>query len=300
MSKFHPPVPKADGQAILRLSHELSAGRTDTVGALFASQGARSPLVVWDPCLADLNHPTLRSFLKAAHRERDPSGRILDRWADSAEFAAYSDWMMIVSPADGQIDFRYDHYGREIAAAYGQDMTGRLTSEIGGHIALFFSALYQAVSRRNQIVSSEHEPPKQVFVRVWRRLVVPLYDSQGAFSRLAVINLADNDLRAGLDVLPDAVLVVEPDGKVCFANRPAVELFGPARDLVPGMTLAEFTGLEIDLPKSPADAVLNRMERQVRHLVVRNAMIVALQLSIGATMYRDNPLFIVSARELVQ
>lgn len=291
--------PATQSDDILRLSFELSAGRTDTIGLLFGAEGARAPIVVWDPGPADLEHPLLRNFLHAAHAARDADGRVPLAWIDSPEFAMFSDWTMVLTPVTGLSDFHYDHYGPEIARAYGKDATGGRTSDFSGHIASFFLALYQAVIRRGQIASSEHEPPLQVFVRTWRRVIVPVFAPDGTVAKIAAINIPDNELRAGLDALPDAILVVDPTGRVCFANKPAFEFFEHSGTLAPGKTLSEFTGLDVQLPETPDDAIRGGPGHAVRHLVVRNSVIVPVQVTIGATLYRDTTFYIVSVRAKV-
>lgn len=289
------PVTGTTPENLHALSAALAQGRADTASALFAAYGAPAPLIVWRPTLADAQHPILRSFLRGCGDEHGP---LPVSFLDSEEFAALADWAMVVAPVgtSGE-DFSYRHYGSKIAEVYRADLTGQRTSSIGGHVALFFTALYNAVALRREPVLSVHEPPRQVFVRAWRRVIQPLTDTHGTIVCHAVANVPDNDLRAGLEVLPHAVMVVTAGGEVCYANRPACLLFGQSRSPLAGMGLDAFTGLHITLPESPDRLILDGSPREERALLTRNGIIVSVHLTIGATFYRDLPLYVISARE---
>lgn len=287
-------APPIDPVLLDELTADLAAGRTDTVGALFSDQGAARPTVLWRPGLVDVQHPILRSFLRSSGGA--DGGPVPVSWIESEEFAALADWAMILEPCDDGRDFVYRHYGSQIALSYRKDMQGLRASDIGGHVALFFLALYRAAARRREIVKSTHEPPRQVFVRAWRRLVVPLEDEAGRIQGFAVANVPDNDLRAGLEVIPDAVLVVDAEGGLCYANRAACLLFEQGRGPKPGVTLQEFTGMEPDLPGSPQDLILEGKLRRELHMVKRGGVPTAMRVTCGATYYRDMPFFILTVR----
>lgn len=290
-------IPAADtgGDAVEALAATLAQGRSDAAGALFAAHDAPAPLIVWRPTLADARHPILRSFLRGCG---DHGGPLPVSWLDSEEFAALADWAMVVAPVgDSGDDYIYRHYGAKISEVYQTDMTGQHTSAIGGHVALFFTALYNAASMRRESVLSVHEPPRQVFVRAWRRVIQPLMDDSGAIVCHAVANVPDNDLRAGLEVLPHAVMVVTAGGEVCYANRAACLLFGQPRSPLAGMGIGAFTGMDVRLPESPDRLILDGHPFEDRTLMARGGIIVPIRLTIGATFYRDLPLYVISARE---
>jgi len=277
------------------LAAALADGRADTAGALFAAHGAPAPLIVWRPTLADAGHPILRSFLRGCGEDAAP---LPLSWLDSEEFAALADWAMVVAPIDRAADdFVYRHYGDKIAEVYQADLTGERTSTIGGHVSVFFTALYKAVMARREPVLSVHEPPRQVFVRAWRRIIQPLMDDTGEIVCHAVANVPDNDLRAGLEVLPHAVMVVTAQGEVCYANRAACLMFGQPRSPLAGMGLGAFTGLDLTLPQSPDRVILDGHAYEDRALMVRGGMVVSIRVTIGATFYRDLPLYVISARD---
>lgn len=282
-----------DAKFVAELAQDLAQGRSDTVGRYFATHGASAPQIVWTPSLEDPRHPVLRSFLRACG---ETDSVLPVTWLDSDSFSVLRDWAMIVEPSDAEGDYVYRHYGSKIAEVYQSDMSGRSVSEFGGYISGFFAALYRAVELRRQPVMSSHEPPKQVFVRAWRRIIQPLVNADGTFACFAVINIPDNELRAGLDVLPDAVMVIAADSNVCFANRAACVLFGQARSPLGKVSLQEFTGLELALPDAPEKLILEGRPRQLRRVTASGSMVLHVSLTVGATYYRDQPFFIISAR----
>ncbi|TDL85331.1 PAS domain-containing protein [Meridianimarinicoccus aquatilis] len=293
MAKPYVAPGEPDAKVVAGLAQDLAQGRSDTVGKYFAAHGASAPQIVWTPSLEDPRHPVLRSFLRACG---ETDSVLPVTWLDSDAFSVLRDWAMIVEPGETEGDYIYRYYGSKIAEVYQFDMTGRSVSEFGGYISGFFAALYKAVELRRQPVMSAHEPPKQVFVRAWRRIIQPLVDEGGNFACFAVINIPDNELRAGLDVLPDAVMVVSADGNVCFANRAACVLFGQARSPLGSVSLQEFAGLELALPDAPEKLILEGRPRHLRRLTARGKLLLPVALTIAATYYRDQPFFIISAR----
>lgn len=282
------------------LAAELEEGRTEMLRHLFAAANATSPIVIWDPMDRDLKHPVVRAFATKLRSITDAEGRLTQSALEAADLAGFNDWMMLLEPlrdANGAVrDFRYSHYGSEIAASYGRDMTGRCTSEIGGHIAAFFAALYQAVLARGEWVKSIHEPPSEVFARIWRRMIVPVYDATGDIVRIAVLNVADNDLRAGLEAVPDPVMVVRQNGNVTFANGSARELFGERRFLSDPVTLEAYSGIVLDMSQ-PRDSVLDRrVHTEETQIGVNNSLIVHFRVTRSVIFYREQLYYLVIAK----
>ncbi|WP_424976322.1 PAS domain-containing protein [Dinoroseobacter sp. S124A] len=282
------------------LAAELVEGRTEMLRHLFAAANATSPIVIWDPFDRDLKHPVVRAFASTLRPIADAQKRVTQAALDAADLSGFSDWMMRLEPirdADGSVrDFRYLHYGSEIAASYGRDMTGGYTSEIGGHISSFFAALYHAVLGRGEWVKSIHEPPSEVFARIWRRLIVPVYDAAGEIVQIAVLNVADNDLRAGLEAVPDPVMVVRQNGNVTFANGAARALFGERRFLSDPVTLEAYSGIVLDLSQ-PRDSVLDRrVHTEETQVGVNNSLIVHFRVTRSVIFYREQLYYLVIAK----
>lgn len=290
-----------DSEALVRtLTDELVAGRSRGLRALFSAQKASAPLLIWEPQDQDLRHPVVRAFAARLRELRDPGGNVRLETFERADLSGFEDWMMILDPvanASGEaVDFRYRHYGSEVTANYGRDMTGRLTSEIGGYVAVFFKALYRAVMARGEWVKSMHEPPSEVFARIWRRLIVPLHDADGQVVRIAVLNIADNDLRAGLEAVPDPIMVVQQDGTISFANRSARTLFGERRFLADPISLAEYSGIVLDLTQPRETMLDRRVITEETQIGVHNSLIVHFRVTRSVVYYRDRLYYLVIAK----
>jgi hypothetical protein len=57
---------------------------------------------------------------------------------------------------------------------YGQDMTGRRTSDFPSPVAKLFLDLYEMAIDARAPLYSEHSPPLNVDVELWQRLILPL------------------------------------------------------------------------------------------------------------------------------
>jgi PAS domain-containing protein len=267
------------------LEEDLVHGGCDAAQSLFHAIGARAPIVVWDPHPVDLGHPALRSFLTVCAAARNGAGVIREAAVADMPLDRCARWLMELEPLeDGH--FRYRRYGPSIAAHYGRDMTGRTTRDFPGHISKFFTALYRAAVRRRKLAMSVHEPPDQVFVRSWRRLMAPVFDEQDRLTRLLAVNVPDNDLKAGLEALPDPILVIQEDGVVAFANAAAQRFFGERAFSFEAVAFRDYTGLDLPLA-DPAAWWRETAMTQTRMIGVREDLIVHFEVTQSALIYRD-------------
>lgn len=222
----------------------LMPAQSDALRQLFKDNGAREPTIIWSPEPQELLQPGLSRFASVCDKLSDRNGRITETTFDLERFGGLADWLMLVAPdVDG---YRYLYYGAGIADHYGRDMTGQTTAEFGGHIQTFFEAVYRAAAARFERVLTEHEPPLSVFVRCWRRLVVPVLTEDGRETAFfAVINLPENELRAGLDLISEPVFVLDADQVVYYANTAARSSFALAASRAPGPTMLQLTGIDL-------------------------------------------------------
>lgn len=135
--------------------------------------------VIADPSEADLIDARERALLKMWRKERFARGRV-PRWnqLDADLLADLKPYLMyLVVQDDG--DLRYLDYGSAIARAYGQDMTGRRTSELSAPIAKAFLSLYHLALKQAIPYATRHHPPPPVPVSHWHRLILPLDEAQG-------------------------------------------------------------------------------------------------------------------------
>ncbi|CAN0605169.1 unnamed protein product, partial [Ectocarpus sp. 12 AP-2014] len=70
-------------------------------------------------------------------------------------------------------------------------VTGKLISQTPwqGVVMDFFYAVYRAVLIRPEPLYTEHEPPAEVGVKLWHRLMLPLVDDGGKVIRVLVGNV---------------------------------------------------------------------------------------------------------------
>lgn len=288
------PSRSRDADAADLIAESLMPGRHDAVRRLFNAQGAPAPTIIWSPEPTELPSPQLRRFAALLDTMRDAEGRVSFKSFEIELLEGLNDWLMLVEP-QGE-SFRYAYYGRGIANHYGRDLTGLSTSDIGGHIAQYFEGLYRAAHQREEWVYSEHEPPQSVFVRAWRRLIVPLYDDAGAIAAFAVLNLPDNELRAGLELMPDPVFVMAEDGAVQYVNRAGLEFFGlnPTRE--PGDTLHSLTGIALELAGSAEDMLAQGRVVDTTELTLKGGIAERLVMTMSAAEHRGRAYYVAVMR----
>ena len=224
---------------------------------------------------------------------------------------ADSDWTMLLEPArpgpmprpnpaiSGASSTR--HYGAGIARHYGRDMTGMTMTAFPGHIGQFFSAVYAAVQHRPEPVFTEHEPPAIVLVRSWKRLILPFAEPGQPVSHFVVGNVPENAVGTLLDVMYDAALVTDGDGRIRLANRAAEESARPRRHTacwaapvdahLPGLTAVMQRLAEVDDVGAYGrhELTLGRGRRRIE-----------LEVSIGGTRLAGELLFVLVLRDLTE
>ena len=137
--------PEQSSDIVESIANSLTPGCPDVARQLFNSAGARAPEVIWSPEMAELRSPLLREFAAICQGYQTPDGTIPTTAVRLEDFGGLTEWLMMIDPVEDGQDFRYTFYGSAISDHYGHDMTGRLTSDIGGHVATFIAGLYKAV-----------------------------------------------------------------------------------------------------------------------------------------------------------
>ncbi|MBT8458253.1 MAG: PAS domain-containing protein [Boseongicola sp.] len=257
--------------------------------------GARAPEIIWSPTDVEIRNPLLREFaaicrVLARDDETLPDGDI-----DLGTFGDLKEWIMIIERVEGENDFIYSYYGEGIAQHYGRDMTGHRSSEFTGHVGTFFTGLYGAMLERNETVYSEHEPPQNVFVRAWQRYIVPRVNDAGEITGFIALNVPENELRAGLELMIDPVMVVTEDEKIVYANRSAQAMFK-----LPTVRRDEAfeptTGMALNPCCSPVEMLAaHRIEDSVQ-LTIREAIVERLVMTVSAAQYKDTAYYVVVMR----
>lgn len=285
-----------DNDLINALSRDLSQGRIDTLSQMFAYHGIPAPFLVWKPTEQDVPHPVLRAFMRVIDRTLNKDGRLTQSFLEDEGYLVLKDWIVELEPDEDLNDYAYKHFGLQVAGAFGEDMAGQKVSQLGGHLANFLISVNRAVIARQQAVMTTHEPEKQSFVLNCHRVVVPVYDASGNIYRIVVANVTDNELRAGLEILPDAVLVVSSAGELCFANRPAYALFSQPHGIWKHESLEAFTGIDFELPKHPESLVRQGHHDSHRHVVLKDGIVTPIDVTISAAFFRNDPFYVVTAR----
>jgi PAS domain-containing protein len=249
------------------LIQDLQQGGMSAAAALFADAGAPAPLLIWSPHVHLTEHRLIDRFADICDSLAPAGGPIPIGKVDLNRFGAMQEWLMqLMRAPSGELVYR--HYGSGIARAYGQDMTGASTHDFPGHIGTFFTALYEAAAHRCERVLSVHQPPAQVFVSTWRRLIVPLVDDNAErVCGFLALNYPENELRAGLEVVPIPVLIMDRTHVVRFANKVARETFDSGSFGPWNRSVFDYAGLDLEIEDSP-DAVLRSgfsRSRATRH-----------------------------------
>lgn len=281
--------------AVAAMAAGLAGNDMSAVRSYFTAHATPDPRVVWSPPAASLGSPVLRSFSEVCDVLGTPDGLIPAASFGLDAFDGLERWMMVLE-RDGD-HFRYVHYGAEIRDHYGHDMTGKTTADFGGYISVFFDALYHAATQRAERVMSEHEPPRRIFVRSWRRLIVPLIDADGAVTGFVGANIPDNELRAGLEMINDPVIVTDRTSQVLYANAAAQQFFHASPGPLPELTA--MTGLDLAGVKPPEVLLARREVVERLELNQDNTgLMETVALSISAAEHRGHAYYVLHVRPL--
>gem|GEM_PF-4548811 len=269
------------------LSEGLGRGTMDCVTRVFAERGLKSPLVLWSPSRQDISHPVLRHFARDCASIMDDCGRVPEQAFNTLDLTPHRAWLTDVVPV-GE-DFQYRHYGDEIAALFGRNMTGKFVSDFDGFIRHFFAAMFRAVTARQQWALSIHEPPQNVFARAWNRMLVPLYDDNGQVVRIVGVNVGDCDFHDGLELVMDPVVVINADRQAVYANSAARMHFGAFRQSGTPLRANDYLGfaLPCDRLKGALDHPSAASESCTKAVI--NGVIVDYHLALRPITFRDRP-----------
>lgn len=261
--------------------------------AQFEATGAPAPFVQWAPDPRMAEHAIVHRFSHLCDTLSENEAALPADTLDLSRFGNMKDWLLLLAPTSDGCAFSYEHYGRGIARVYGQDMTGRTTADFPGHISEFFTLVYRAVLARKQRVMTVHQPPNLVFVSHWRRLIVPIADASGKVVKILTLTLPENELRAGLEILPVPVLIVSADRIVCYANKQARQAFDDGAFGPWNRTVFDYAALDLTIRETPSE-ILERGIVQTslcRH--IKHTQMGAYEATISAALHHDVSFYVI-------
>lgn len=293
---YDDPAPEPD-TAVGRLTREISRSKQAELSRLFVGAGAGTPRIVWSPAAHEFRHPLLARFAHICGEHLQTNGRIRVNDFDLSRFSAIRRWVMTLDVIDPDGEFAFDYFGEGIANSYGSDLTGRPISELAPHVSLFYTALYRAACMRKESFLSEHEPPRQIFVQSWLRLFVPIFDRNDTVVKFVAVNYPENALRAGLEIIPDPIMIVDAQMVVRFANMSAREAFGKAHHWAGPKPLADYIGCGLRLDHTPGEMLqTDTVDNQIVSLRIGQALADDFLITISATNYGGNAFYVIMVR----
>jgi len=285
-------------QALTKLAADICSGGTASLRSMFESASSQPPLIKWSPDISDLRHPLVVRFAQLCQTLCAADGMILASDFTLDAFSGLKDWMTILDNDGG--DLRYSHYGDGISTVRGFSKKDTVAAAHRDLISEFFQGVYRAVQTRKEWLLTVHEPPRKIFARNWESLALPLLDTTGAVSRLINISVPDNELRPGLEIIPDPVLIVDQDQIVRFANRAAREMFDHQIYIGTNMDLFTFSGINFTPPAPPEEMAQSRAVHDVVSIVLRDTMIERFLLTISATEQWGTAYYVLTLRPAVE
>jgi hypothetical protein len=278
------------------------AGQTASdlaIRRLFNAAGVRPPLILWSPTDAELGEPLIAAFARHVRKLAGADGRLRAADATADSLGTFARWCMILDGTAPDGPFRYRHFGENILPyATRGNMTGSTPEDYGDYIGAFFAALYRAAAERGEWVLSEHEPPREVFLRSWQRLIVPLYADDGAtVAGFVVMAVPENSFRAGLDLLHDPVFVLDDRQRIHHCNRAARTVFADCRETTPAdRTLRDATGIALALGMPPTEVLARGEPVEIIEFLPRAGILEQIAVTVSATQHRGHAFYVVVMR----
>jgi hypothetical protein len=181
----------SDRQVLQPLVDALLADNRELLDRHMANHGACLADFVWRPDATQLSDAPLSHALEYWQGIRGERALPLASDISPFELRPALGYVLLIDVEDDGWDGRFRLYGTHVAEMYGEDMTGRLVSEIdnNNYATQLFRAVYRVVTLRRQPVFTHHRPPPHISVTAWKRLILPLANGDGAVCRFLSINL---------------------------------------------------------------------------------------------------------------
>lgn len=197
-----------------------------------------------------VNNPVVAALVRRWQEAR-PAAAELPALA-AFELESMADWSpcLMLLQHEGE-DFRYAHYGREIARHSGFEMKGRLLSSFGGEIGAFFIDCCHDCRLRGEPLYTVHYADRAFNVFTWERLLLPLRDDEGRLWLLGYVQPLQSRqdlLQQVLDSSDEAILALRPERdeagrnvgwRVLLINHAMAELVGQAAPVASGQLASD-------------------------------------------------------------
>jgi diguanylate cyclase (GGDEF)-like protein len=200
------------------------------------------------PALVD--NATIAHLDELWHRFSEACGGLPDYAELSPERLDWCrDDLMVVTPVASD-DFRYEYYGRSIAATSGFDMTGKRSSDFHSDVGRYFRDMYARCLRDGLPVYTVHRATHAAAVHTWERLLMPVVREGGeavvAFNR--PMSFRHEFLQGVLDATSNGIMCLAAvrdssgalsDFHILSVNGAAAEMLGRDLDAVTDRRLGE-------------------------------------------------------------
>lgn len=276
-----------------RLGSRIAAGDYSHVADIFHSFGTPAPKIGWSPDRQMLGSRFLSRFAGICDRVQPDQGPLRMNGSGVHTFGQVKDWMIRTLPRDDGEGYRVSHFGNGLTRMLGRDRSGIALDDLPGYMGTYVPALLSAVTTRERRCLSEHQPSDQPFVQTWRQLVVPVKTVNGLPNGHVIMSCPDNELRAGLEVIPMPVIIADEDMIVRYANKTACQTFddgnyGPwARDLF------DYAGLDLEIVDSPKEILKTGIAQRRSCRFLKHQQIGHYNAQISATRHYGSVFYVI-------
>lgn len=265
----------------------------DGIADAFVEAGSPPPFVMWRPHPGMVECGSTTAFHNACDRLTAGKNAIAEDDLDLTFFGSMRDWLSIAEVTEDGSAYRFTHSGLGITRFYGPDLTGKTTAEFPDHISKFYTAMFHEVRQRKERVLTVHQPSDQMFVTTWRRLLVPVVDGSGNVVRILTSNSPENELRAGLEILPASVLIVDADHVVRYANKTARQSFDAGNYGPWSRTMFDYAALDLEIRERPEDILSYGITQTSTCRHIKHQQMGRYQATVSAALYKGTAFYVV-------
>jgi hypothetical protein len=204
-----------------------------------------------------------------------------------------AEWLILVEIETSPKAYRFTHAGRAVLENFGRALITRTTEDAAPHIAHFLTATFQLAAENRARFLSCHTPIPKVFVHEWRRMCIPIREDDGTITGFLVLGVAEHEYRAGLEIIPDPILILDEHQTVHYANRCAREMFDAGRSGPWDRSLANYAGITLSIEKTPREMLTAKTITEVHCTQLSGTLIIDFHATISAIEHHNYAFFVV-------